>query len=79
MGIANNPLEELGIKAQLLKRINQAYITYFGHTVRRAGMMERLVVEGKMNGIEKEAGRRHDEWTSWSSRPADLERFGQQG
>ncbi|CAG9827019.1 unnamed protein product [Diabrotica balteata] len=43
-------LEELHIKDRLLKKVNQAYLTYFGHIARRTGTMELLVVEGKVEG-----------------------------
>ncbi|XP_071653185.1 uncharacterized protein [Temnothorax longispinosus] len=54
-------LEELGIRTRLLKRINQAYLRYFGHIARQRDTMEKLVVEGKVNGT-RPRGRSPNRW-----------------
>ena len=43
-------LKKLKITTRLSTRINQSYLRYFGHISRRTNGLEKLVVEGKING-----------------------------
>jgi len=43
-------LQEIGPRSRLLNRINRMYLQYLGHIARRSGTMERLIIEGKIEG-----------------------------
>lgn len=54
-------LQELNINDRLLKKVNRSYLKYFGHIARREGTMERLMVDGKVEG-RRGRGRSPTRW-----------------
>lgn len=54
-------LKKLKITTRLSTRINQSYLRYFGHISRRTNGLEKLIVEGKING-KRPRGRSPTRW-----------------
>ncbi|KAK9871609.1 hypothetical protein WA026_012988 [Henosepilachna vigintioctopunctata] len=54
-------IEELNIETRLVTKINQSILRYFGHIARRGDSMERLMVEGKVEG-RRTRGRAPKRW-----------------
>ena len=54
-------IEELKIETRLVTRLNQSILRYFGHITRRGTSIERLMVEGKVEG-RRSRGRSPKRW-----------------
>ncbi|CAG9832941.1 unnamed protein product, partial [Diabrotica balteata] len=54
-------LEQLKVKERLLKQIQQRNLQYFGHIARRTGTMEKLILEGIVEG-KRSRGRSPSRW-----------------
>lgn len=54
-------LRQLRIKTRLSTYVNQQYLKYFGHIARRSEAMEKLIIEGKVNG-RRPRGRSPSRW-----------------
>jgi len=54
-------LKKLKVTTRLSTRKNQSYLRYFGHISRRTNGLEKLIVEGKING-KQPRGRSPTRW-----------------
>ena len=54
-------LQELKVENRLLQKINHAYLQYFGHIVRRTDKMEKIIVDGIVDG-KRPRGRSPTRW-----------------
>lgn len=54
-------LRQLGIQTRLSTKVSQQYLRYFGHIARRSDGMEKLIIEGKIEG-KRPRGRSPSRW-----------------
>ena len=54
-------LRQLKVNTRLSTKINQSYLRYFGHISRRTDGLEKIIIEGKING-KRPRGRSPTRW-----------------